>query len=85
MDWYNLGVLIYELFVGDPPFFAKTQEEIFYNINNMKLNFPKNIPDLAQDLITKLMKKDPNKRLTDRSTPNIKEHDWFKDIGKYFN
>lgn len=85
MDWYNLGVLIYELFTGDPPFFAKTQEEIFFNIQNNELQFPENIPDVVQDLITKLMKKNPQKRLTLKSSPNVKEHPWFNDIGKNIN
>ena len=82
IDWYNLGVLVYEMFTGDPPFFAETQEQIFENIKNAKLEMPKSMSAEAQDFVRKLMIRDPLERQKYIDQKGIKNHAWFKEIGK---
>ena len=76
-DIWNLGILLFMLFTGNPPFEGKTQHEINNNIIQYNLNFIHNssIPKEAIDLIEKML----DKNLLYR--PNIIEclgHHWFK-------
>lgn len=40
VDWWALGVLIYEMTVGQPPFMGKTEEELFMAIMKKSVAFP---------------------------------------------
>ena len=40
MDWYLLGVVMYELLVGIPPYYANNREELFNNIEKAPLKLP---------------------------------------------
>ena len=40
VDWYLLGVVLYELLVGLPPYYADSKEELFQNIENAELQLP---------------------------------------------
>ena len=84
MDWYSLGVLIFETFNGDPPFFASTQNEIFENIKTQELMYPSHMPVQVKDLVSKLMERDPAKRLLNLKKPGIKSHPWFDGIGNSY-
>ena len=51
VDWYLLGVLIYEMLVGTPPFFSKDREQMFHNIQHGTLRLPKTLSLEARTLI----------------------------------
>ena len=40
VDWYLFGVVMYEMLIGVPPFYAHTKEELFNNIENAPLKLP---------------------------------------------
>ena len=84
MDWYSLGVLIFEMFTGEPPFFSDSQSKIFNNICEETLIIPHTIPPLARDLIKKLMDRDPSKRLEGMTESGVRGHPWFEEIGTIF-
>ncbi len=55
VDWYLLGLLIYEMLSGMPPFYSNQKEQLFYNIQHAELNLPSNWSPEIQSLITQLM------------------------------
>ena len=55
VDWYLLGVLLYEMLIGVPPYFSHTREAIFANIEKGELQIPKKLNDEAKDLLKGLL------------------------------
>ena len=82
VDWYLLGVLIYEMLTGAPPYFAKTKEEIFFNIENSPLIFPEFLSEEAKLILGGLLEKNPLNRLGSGflDVDEIKNHVWFKGV-----
>ena len=87
-DIWALGIMIYQMFYGKTPFKEKTNYLIFRKIEQLKIDFSANvnIPEEAKDLITKILVKDPNKRLgagetgTEYDIAHLKQHPYFKGI-----
>jgi len=87
-DVWALGIMIYQMFFGKTPFKEKTNYLIFRKIEQLKIEFPPNvnIPEEAKDLITKILVKEPNKRLgagesgTEYDIAHLKSHPYFKGI-----
>ena len=81
VDWWAIGCIIYELLVGIPPFYCKTKEELFEKIKFGKIKYPIYVSDTSQDIISKLMLKNPGRRLgTKNGAAEIKEHEFFKGL-----
>ena len=82
VDWYLLGVLLYEMLVGITPFFTNRKEDIFHNIEFEELKIPEFIKEDTASLLRGLLQKDPWKRLggSSRDAEEIKEHPYFKDV-----
>jgi len=78
VDWWSVGILIYEMLTGSPPYVSDQIQQLFEKIIKSPVTFPKTISAEASDLITKLLQKDPVKRLDDPS--KICAHPWFKGI-----
>ena len=84
-DWWAVGVIMFEMIVGSPPFNGNTPEEIFENILNnkrcMELDIGYNdsqISPTAASLINSLLTIDPEKRLGKNGAEEIKEHPFFQ-------
>ncbi|KAG5233864.1 serine/threonine protein kinase [Salix suchowensis] len=82
-DWWSVGVILFELIVGIPPFNAEHPQTIFDNILNCKIPWPR-VPEAmspeAHDLIDRLLTEDPHQRLGARGASEVKQHVFFKDI-----
>lgn len=72
VDWWSVGIILYEFLFGIPPFHGDTVEEIFSNITNKEPEFPteeeleeaeQQVSVLAKDLISLLLAKNPHRRL----------------------
>lgn len=87
IDWWALGILIYEMIVGIPPFYHKNREHMFYLITQASIKYPDpkkhgiTVSEMAKDIINKLLVKDMEKRLGSTDDVNeIVNHPWFKDL-----
>ncbi|KAJ8762244.1 hypothetical protein K2173_007400 [Erythroxylum novogranatense] len=82
-DWWSVGIILFELITGIPPFNADRPELIFDNILNGKIPWPSVPDDLsyeAQDLIKRLLILDPDRRLGAKGSMEVKAHLFFEGI-----
>ena len=75
VDIWSIGILMFELLAGYSPFVAKTNQELYQNIKRLKIQWPKDMPPLAKNLISKILKLNPLDR---PSFDEILNHQWFK-------
>uniref|UniRef100_A0A4W6F1T9 Ribosomal protein S6 kinase n=1 Tax=Lates calcarifer TaxID=8187 RepID=A0A4W6F1T9_LATCA len=86
VDWWSLGILMFELLTGASPFTLEgernSQSEVSKRILRCDPPFPAMIGPTAQDLLRKLLVKDPHKRLGSgpRGAEDIKAHPFFKGL-----
>jgi serine/threonine protein kinase len=78
VDWYLVGIILYELVCGKPPYFSKTFAQLSWNILNAKLAFPPGLSLNTKKFIKKLTMRDPSQRLgAKKGAEEIKKHDFF--------
>ena len=87
VDWWALGVLIYEMLIGVTPFFNKNREVLLSKIQKSKVVFPDRnkykikYSDEIMDLVQKLLETDVSKRLGSKDGfSEILSHPVFKNI-----
>ncbi|EJW03124.1 AGC protein kinase [Edhazardia aedis USNM 41457] len=81
-DWYSYGVVLYELYECEPVFDGETIEQINNSILHDTPKFTEKTPEDAKDLISKLLEKDPKKRIGYGvgDHKDIAKHEYFKNI-----
>ncbi|XP_063283801.1 microtubule-associated serine/threonine-protein kinase 2 isoform X2 [Pelobates fuscus] len=83
VDWWAMGVILYEFLVGCVPFFGDTPEELFGQVISDEIAWPDGeeaLPADAQDLIYKLLRQNPLERMGTGGTYEVKQHRFFKDL-----
>ncbi|XP_071043856.1 cAMP-dependent protein kinase catalytic subunit 1 isoform X15 [Parasteatoda tepidariorum] len=79
VDWWALGVLVYEMAAGYPPFFADQPIQIYEKIVSGKVRFPSHFTSDLKDLLKNLLQVDLTKRYGNlkNGVNDIKNHKWF--------
>ncbi|TFK65974.1 Pkinase-domain-containing protein [Pluteus cervinus] len=77
VDWWTLGVLLYEMMTGLPPFYDENVNTMYQRILSDPLHFPHDIPSDARSIMTALLQRDPSRRLGANGAEEIKRHSFF--------
>ncbi|XP_051984508.1 microtubule-associated serine/threonine-protein kinase 3-like isoform X2 [Xyrauchen texanus] len=80
VDWWAMGIVLYEFLVGCVPFFGDTPEELFGQVVSDEIEWPEGddaLPADSQDLITKLLRQSPLGRLGTGGAAEVKHHIFF--------
>lgn len=79
VDWWALGVLVYEMAAGYPPFFADQPIQIYEKIVSGKVRFPSHFGSDLKDLLRNLLQVDLTKRYGNlkAGVNDIKNQKWF--------
>ncbi|EAL41443.3 AGAP011030-PA [Anopheles gambiae str. PEST] len=81
VDWWSMGIILYEFLIGCVPFFGETPEELFAHTVNDDIEWPDGddwpLQEEAKDLITALLQQNPRDRLGTGGAHEVKEHCYF--------
>eukprot|EP00744_Colponema_vietnamica_P000936 GILI01001620.1.p1 GENE.GILI01001620.1~~GILI01001620.1.p1 ORF type:complete len:366 (-),score=46.25 GILI01001620.1:101-1198(-) len=82
VDWWALGILIYEMLAGYPPFYDEHPFGIYQKVLAGKVEYPRHFDVRVKDLIRRLLTQDRTKRFgcLKNGAEDIKKHKWFKGL-----
>ncbi|KAI9023796.1 kinase-like domain-containing protein [Phycomyces nitens] len=82
VDWWSLGVLIYEMLVGEPPFVDKNPVALYEKILDCRIPWPTDFSPVAKDLLLGLLTPDLSRRYGNlkNGSSDIKMHPWFAEV-----
>ncbi|KAM9338713.1 microtubule-associated serine/threonine-protein kinase 3 [Symphorus nematophorus] len=83
VDWWAMGIILYEFLVGCVPFFGDTPEELFGQVISDEINWPDGEdapPPDAQELITLLLRQNPLERMGTGGAAEVKQHQFFHNL-----
>lgn len=80
VDWWTLGVLLYEMLTGLPPYYDEDVPKMYKKILQEPLRFPDGFDRDAKDLLIGLLSRDPKRRLGYAGAEEIKHHPFFSQM-----
>ena len=82
VDWWTLGILIYELLAGFPPFQDEDPLKIYLKIINTKPRYPNGFDSRVKSIVKHLLRRDLSKRFGNlkNGANDIKEHRIFEEV-----
>ncbi|KAL6178145.1 hypothetical protein ACLB2K_049664 [Fragaria x ananassa] len=81
-DWWSIGILLFEMLSGQPPFTHANRKKLQERIIKEKIKLPPYLTTDAHSLLKGLLQKEPSQRLGSGPSggDDIKRHKWFKTI-----
>ncbi|XP_035381541.1 serine/threonine-protein kinase N1b isoform X2 [Electrophorus electricus] len=82
VDWWGLGVLVYEMLVGESPFPGDDEEEVFDSIVNDEVRYPRFLSTEAIAIMRRLLRRNPERRLgsSEKDAEDVKKQPFFRNI-----
>eukprot|EP01029_Cantina_marsupialis_P031470 TRINITY_DN907_c0_g2_i1.p1 TRINITY_DN907_c0_g2~~TRINITY_DN907_c0_g2_i1.p1 ORF type:complete len:401 (+),score=59.56 TRINITY_DN907_c0_g2_i1:85-1203(+) len=80
VDWWSLGTFLYEMLTGLPPFFHKHRQKMYRRILQEEFRPASHVSPQAADLCSKMLTRDPKKRLGSNGAEEIMKHHFFSPI-----
>ncbi|KAJ2038730.1 cAMP-dependent protein kinase catalytic subunit [Coemansia sp. RSA 922] len=82
VDWWALGILIFEMIAGYPPFYDEDHYRLYEKVLAGHIQWPSQFDPIARDLVSRLLTADLSRRLGNlhRGSADIKEHRWFAEV-----
>lgn len=80
VDWWNLGMVTYEMLTGLPPWYTTDKQKLFDRLRNAPLKFPYYVSKPAASFIHGLLQRNPEVRLGSRGGEEVRQHRFFSEI-----
>eukprot|EP00118_Oscarella_pearsei_P006029 m.27564 g.27564 ORF g.27564 m.27564 type:complete len:1054 (+) comp30158_c0_seq1:213-3374(+) len=82
VDWWGLGVLIYEMMVGESPFPGDDEEEVFDAIVNDDVRYPRYLSNESIAIMRRLLRRNPEKRLGagEADAEDVRRQPFFRNL-----
>lgn len=82
VDWWGLGVLLFEMLVGESPFPGDDEEEVFDSIVHDEVRYPTFLSVEAVAIMRRLLRKNPERRLgtSEKDADDVKKQAFFRNI-----
>uniref|UniRef100_A0A8C9R900 protein kinase C n=1 Tax=Scleropages formosus TaxID=113540 RepID=A0A8C9R900_SCLFO len=82
VDWWGLGVLVFEMLAGESPFPGDEEEEVFDSIVNDEVRYPQFLSAEATSLMKRLLRRNPERRLGsgEKDAEEVKKQPFFRDV-----
>jgi serum/glucocorticoid-regulated kinase 3 len=80
VDWWNLGMVLYEMLTGLPPWYTTDREKLFERLRGAPLKFPFYVGRPAASLIQALLNRNPSRRLGSGGGAEVQNHGFFNSL-----
>uniref|UniRef100_A0A8C5GTW8 protein kinase C n=1 Tax=Gouania willdenowi TaxID=441366 RepID=A0A8C5GTW8_GOUWI len=82
VDWWGLGVLVYEMLVGESPFPGDDEEEVFDSIVNDEVRYPRFLSTEAIGIMRRLLRRNPERRLGsgEKDAEDVRKQPFFRTV-----
>eukprot|EP00903_Cladosiphon_okamuranus_P014163 g13162.t1 len=80
VDWWGLGMLMYEMLTGLPPWYTKDRQKLFERLRGAPLVIPKNVSAPSASIIGGLLTRNPSKRLGTLGALQVMNHEFFRGL-----
>ncbi|PAA63664.1 hypothetical protein BOX15_Mlig007846g1 [Macrostomum lignano] len=80
VDWWALGVLIFEMLLGESPFPGEDEEEVFYSIVNSEVRYPSHLSAESVTIMRRLLRRNPRSRLgaSEADAADVQQQAFFR-------
>ncbi|PAA46547.1 hypothetical protein BOX15_Mlig030858g3 [Macrostomum lignano] len=82
VDWWGLGVLIFEMLLGESPFPGDDEEEVFDSIVNAEIHYPRHLSTEAVTIMRRLLRRNPERRLgaSEADALDVRKQAFFRSL-----